>query len=315
MDGLFYWLINMSIAGTAAGLIVLLIRSVKRLPRRAAALMWLFPMIRAVIPVSVAGKYNLNSLLALFRGKTVYFTGPFITAANHVSFAESYFPLTFPGEIRAINVNGNYITVGRSVWSRVFSVGFIVWAVVAAALILTMAVIYFMTVRELKDAVLLRDNVYLSDKITSPAVYGIFRPRIILPAEYKDKEINYIIMHETAHIRHGDNFWRMLGFLVAAIHWFDPLAWIFLKVGLSDLELACDERVLKKLDADGRKQYALALVDAARPKNVFVSAFGGAKLRTRVENVLSYRKMSAAACVGLAALVAAVAYVLLTNAA
>ena len=314
MDAVFYWLINMTIAGTVSGLIVLCVRAIKKIPRRAAAVMWLIPLIRAWIPVSVAGRYNLNSLLTLFHGKTVS-VGNFASMTNFAGVAEFYFPLTFPGGVRIYNVNGDLIAVEQSVWSRAFSIGFTVWAAVAAALLLTMTVIYLVTVRELKDAVPLRDNICLSDKISSPAVYGIFRPRIILPSEYKDKDIKYIVMHETAHVRHGDNLWRVIGFVTAALHWFNPLSWVFLKYALSDLELACDERVLKKLVDGERKEYALALVDAAKPKNVFVSAFGGAKLRTRVENVLSYKKMSVVSCIGLAALIAAIAYILLTNAA
>ena len=316
MNAVFYWTVNMSIAGTVAGLCVLAVRAIKKIPRRAAAVMWLIPLIRAWIPVSIAGKYNLNSLLALFRGKVLYVPdSKILTAYNSIGVAEGYFPLTFPDDVKVVTEDGMTVWVEGGAISRILGACFIVWAIVAAALLITFGVIYFTTLRELRDAERLEGNVYISDKIRSPAVYGVFRPRIILPAEYRDKDNEYVLLHERAHVRHGDNLWRLIGFVTAAVHWFNPLAWLFLKAALSDLELACDERVLKDLGEDGRKKYALALVDAARPKNVFVSAFGGAKLRTRVENVLSYKRISVLSAVGLAALIAAVAYVLLTNAA
>ena len=235
-----------------------------------------------------------------------------ISATNFAGLADDYFPTTFP-EIVLINPDGTAITV-QSVYSKVFSICFAVWATVACALILTFIIIYFTTIRELRDAKRLRDNVYLSDKIRSPAVYGVFRPRIILPVGYSEENIEYVLLHENSHIRHADNLWRILGFITAALHWFDPFSWLFLKVALSDLELACDERASERLDAEGRKRYAEALVDSCRPKNVFVSSFGGAKLRTRVETILSYKKITVLSSAGFALLIAAVAYLLLTNA-
>jgi beta-lactamase regulating signal transducer with metallopeptidase domain len=114
-----------------------------------------------------------------------------------------------------------------------------------------------------------------------------------------------------------DNLWRVLAFATASLHWFNPFAWIFLRIALSDLELFCDERVLNQMGHEERRAYARALVDGAQTKQertVFASAFGGARIRVRVERILDYRRLSRLSAVCAALLVAAIAWVLLTNA-
>ena len=302
MGDLFYWVFNMSIVGALTGLAVVLLRLIRRIPRRWLVLLWAIPLLRFLVPVGVGGKYSLMSLLSRFATRTVVvYEGPFsdLTMTNTVQAADSYFPITY-------NVN---------LLLDVFRYAALVWVIVAAALILAMGILYAVTLSELRDAEHLRDNVYCSPKNTTPAVYGILRPRIILPAVCRDsEELDLIVLHERRHIRRLDNLWRILAFLTAAIHWFNPAAWLFLKLYLADAELACDESVLSRLPDGEHKRYALALLNAREGKTVFASAFGGAKIRTRIERILSYRRMTAASVIAFAALIAVIAYFLLTNA-
>lgn len=212
--------------------------------------------------------------------------------------ADSYFPITYK-----VNVLEN-----------VFGIASVIWIIVFLAILLMLTVIYFTTLNEIKDAALLHDNIYLSDKIMSPAVYGIIKPKIILPLSYKDKDTELIILHEKIHIRRADNLWRMLAFVIAAAHWFNPLCWLFLKMFLADLELSCDECVLVKLGNNRAKEYALSLLESKQSTTAFVSAFGGAKIRTRIENILAFKKMSWFSLTAFTALFIAIFYVLLTNA-
>ena len=187
---------------------------------------------------------------------------------------------------------------------------------IAAAILIALTMIYVVTMAELRGAKRLYGNVYTSQKVTSPAVYGIIRPRIIIPEHLRDAEgLDLILLHEKRHIRRGDNFWRLLAFITAAIHWFNPFVWIFLKCFLSDVELACDESALAKLPQEKQNAYALELLNVQQSKTVFASAFGGAKIRTRIEHIISYKKMTVFSALLFAAFVAAVAYMLLTNAA
>lgn len=302
MGDLFYWLFNMSIVGAVTGLAVVLIRLIKRIPRRWIVLLWAIPFLRFLIPLGVGGKYSLMSLLSRFATKTVVvYEGELAdyTATNAIQAAKNYFPITYKVDLLA----------------DVFHYAALVWVIAAAALILAMGIMYAVTISELKDAEHLRGCIYCSPKITTPAVYGILRPRIILPAACRDSEdLVLIVLHERRHIRRLDNLWRMLAFLTAAVHWFNPAAWLFLKLYLADAELACDESVLSKLPTGEHKRYAHALLNAREGKAVFASAFGGAKVRTRIERILSYKRMTAASGTAFAALIAAIAYFLLTNA-
>ena len=242
------------------------------------------------------------SLLSRFTTRTVVvYEGPFsdLTMMNTVQAAESYFPITY-------KVN---------LLSDVFRYAALAWVIVAAALILAMGMLYAVTLSELRDAELLRDNIYCSPKITTPTVYGIIRPRIILPTACRGSEdLELIVLHERRHIRRLDNLWRVLSFLTAALHWFNPAVWLFLKLYLADAELACDESVLSKLPTSEHKCYAHALLNAREGKTVFASAFGGEKIRTRIERIVSYRRMTVASALAFAALIAVIAYFLLTNA-
>ncbi|MBR4881237.1 MAG: M56 family metallopeptidase, partial [Clostridia bacterium] len=192
----------------------------------------------------------------------------------------------------------------------VMRVGFFVWVTVALALIIAMAIVYFVTKKELCDAVRIRDNVYYSEKVNTPAVYGIIRPRIIFPTDQTDK---YVLLHEQTHIKRQDNLCRMIAIVTACIHWFNPLVWLFLKLYISDSELACDEAVIAKLQRSEHKDYALTLLRYTGKKTVYASPFGGAGVRTRIERILSYKKLSVLSVISFALLVLFTAYFLLTN--
>lgn len=304
MDGVFYWLLNMSIVGTLTGAVILLIRSFRRVRRRWIVILWAIPLLRFWLPVSIGGKYSLMSLLSGLSTKTVVvYQSPgretVYTAANSIQAASSYFPITYRS----------------NVLEDVFRWAALVWAVGAAALILALGILYVSTLSELRDAERLHDDVYVSPKVTAPAVYGILRPRIILPVSAAASEdLDLIVLHEQRHIRRGDNLWRALAFLTAALHWFNPAAWLFLKLYLSDAEIACDESVLSRLPTADHKRYAHALLNTRAEKAVFASAFGGARVRTRIERILSYKRMTAASGIAFAVLIAAIAYFLLANA-
>lgn len=292
----------MSIIASFMGLIVLLIRQMRVIPRRIAVFLWAVPFLRMCIPVGLNSPYSLMSLISRFTTRTVTVYQPAdeisFSVTNSLMAANSYFPITY-------KVN---------LLEDVFAVASLIWLTVALAIIIALGILYFTTMHEINSAKHLRDNVYLSEKVQSPAVYGIFKPKIILPSSYESEDNRYILKHENTHIRRGDNLWRILAFLIVSIHWFNPLSWIFLKLFLTDLELACDESAITKYDEKHRKEYAKALVDIAESKSLFASAFGGAKIRTRVENILSYKRMTWLSLFGFSVLILSVIIVLLTNA-
>lgn len=302
LQEVFYWIFNMSITAAVTGMLIMLVRLAKKIPRRLTVFLWVIPFLRMTFPFGLNSRYSLMSLLSKITTKTIVVYQPAddvaFSVTNCVMAADTYFPITYK----------------VSILENIFSVASAIWIIVSLAILLTLAVTYVTTIYEIKDASHLKDNIYFSEKIISPAVYGIVKPKIILPASYKDRDIDLVILHENTHIRSFDNLWRVIAFVIVAVHWFNPLCWLFLKGFLADLELSCDERVLTKLGTERAKEYATALLESRQGTTVFASAFGGAKIRTRIENILSFRKLTCFSLAVFAALIGVIFYVLLTNA-
>jgi beta-lactamase regulating signal transducer with metallopeptidase domain len=301
---IFYWVLNMSITASVMGVIVLLLRKIRKLPPFVPYLLWVVPFIRLWVPFGLASEYSLVNLISKLTTRTVPIYGNAgslieLTTTNYIMAADDYFPIAYKS----------------SQLEAVFSVASVVWMVIGTAILITSIVIYFITKSEIRSARHYRDNIYLSDKVSSPAVYGIFKPRIVLPADIAQDDLEYILLHENTHIRRGDNIWRLIAIVTACIHWFDPLVWIFLKYFLTDMELSCDHRVLSKSGPEKQKEYASVLLNCAEGKTVFVSSFKGAKVKVRIENILSYKKLTAFSGICFAALITIIAIILLTNAA
>ncbi len=298
----FYWIFNMSITASITGVIIMLVRLIKKIPRRLTVFLWIIPFFRMIFPFGLNSSYGLMALLSKLTTKTIVVYQPTdeiaFSITNSVMAADTYFPITY-------KVN---------TLEDVFRIASVVWCIVSLAILLMLTVTYFTTLYEVKDSTHLKDNIYLSEKIASPAVYGIVKPKIILPAPYKDSDIELIVLHEKTHIRSLDNLWRIIAFIIVAVHWFNPLSWLFLKRFLTDLELSCDERVLTKIGSDRAKDYASSLLESRQGVFVFASAFGGAKIRTRIENILSFKKLTWLSLAAFIALIGTIFYALLTNA-
>jgi beta-lactamase regulating signal transducer with metallopeptidase domain len=216
--------------------------------------------------------------------------------------ASSYFPIEYK----------------TNLLENIFGIASVVWIILAVASVLTSVVLYYVTKSELKSIELIKDNIYRSNKITTPAVYGIIHPKIIIPVQIEayetDYEIDYIIQHEEVHIRRKDNLFRVVAVITASVYWFNPLSWIFLKSFFEDMELACDAGVIKNLNPKQTKEYAGAILSYAAGKTFFASAFGGAKTRLRIESILSYNRLTLLSSLCFGVFVLAIMVVLITNA-
>lgn len=300
LSEVFYWLLNMSIAALPAGMVLLLLRRVRRLSRSVIYALWVVPFLRLVMPVGLPFRYSLQNLLSDLTNAVVVAPADLplhATASNSIGAAATYDPFTYKTEQLA----------------TLFSVAGAVWAIVACSCLLTAVTLYCLARREWRDATPLENGVYRSDKVTSPAVVGILRPRILLPPYLREEDLPFVLMHERVHQRRWDNLWRAAAVAIGCVHWFNPLAWVFLKCFLTDMELSCDEAVLRRCGEEQKHNYARALLDCAEKRSLFVSAFGGAKLRVRIENILSYKRMGWLSTAFLAAFAAALAVILLTN--
>jgi len=293
---IFYWVLNMSILGSAAGLITMQISRIRALPRRAAILLWLLPFLRLICPVGIRSRYSLLSLLPI-RAVEIFPDEAALSAANSIQAADSYAPLTFRSEFLR----------------RLFETSGVVWVAVALAALPCVLVFCRAAAVSVKDAKIRSGNIYVSARVSGPVVCGIIRPRIVLPDRTEERDLVYILAHERAHIARGDNLWRIIALFTACLHWFNPFAWVFLRAFLSDIELACDEKALNELGAGARKEYAAALLRAGENAAFGASAFGGASTRIRIEHILSFRNLTAVSAVLSAVFLVVVSVAVLTN--
>lgn len=300
LSEIFYWLLDMSISASIAGCVILLLGKIRNIPRRILHVLWVIPLFRMWIPIGLSSKYSLMTQISKYttRSVTVYRGFPELSMTNFVMAAEDYFPITY--KVDALGT--------------VYRIAGIVWIIIMAALLLIFSMVYAVTKWDIKDARHFRDHVYISGKAESPAVYGIIRPKIVIPELYDLKDYKYILMHENAHIRRKDNLWRIIAVITVSVHWFNPLSWLFLRCFLQNLEHACDETVLAQCGEEERKGYAASLLNCAESRNLYAAAFGGAKIRTRIDRILSYKKLSAFSAAFFVVLSIYIGYVLLTNA-
>lgn len=199
---------------------------------------------------------------------------------------------------------------------NVLRIAFYVWAAGIAAMLLYGACSLVFLSRRLKGAVRMQDNTFLSDYVPMPFVIGVVRPRIYLPSSLQEKEKEYIIMHERTHIRRGDHVVRMLAFLALAVYWFHPLVWLAYYLSGKDMEMSCDEAVMRKMDRDIRADYATSLLNLATGR-LFPGgtplAFGEGDTKTRIKNVMRWRRPKPVAAAFSLAVVAMAAVVFGTD--
>lgn len=197
-----------------------------------------------------------------------------------------------------------------------FNIYSVLWLAGMAALLVHALVSAGKLKRKLATAILLRDNIYESEFVDSPFVFGVVKPNIYLPMHMDEGTAAYVIAHERAHLARRDHWWKVLGYLVLALHWFNPLVWVAYILFCRDIELACDEKVVKGLDGAARADYSQALLSCAAPGRTVAAcplAFGEGNIKMRVKSALHYKKPAfwVAAAAVLAVVIMAVCF--LTN--
>lgn len=191
-----------------------------------------------------------------------------------------------------------------------------VWLVGIAALLIYTLVSFLRLKRKIGTAVLLRDNIYQSENVDSPFVLGLIRPKIYLPFNINEQDMEHVIAHEQVHIRRKDHLWKPLGFLILILHWFNPLVWVGYILLCRDIELACDEKVVKEMDSVQRADYSEALLSCSVNRKMIAAcplAFGEVGVKNRVKSVLNYKKPAFWLIVIAVILTAVVALCFLTN--
>ncbi len=286
MNQIFLKIVNMSISAGWLVLAVLVLRlALKKAPRWTHVLLWGLVALRLLFPISVESALSL-----LPSGETI----PQTIEMDRTPAIHSGLPV-IDDTVNPVLGQSNLPAPGASINPMQVTVGILstVWLAGMAALTLYTALSYWRLRRQVFAAVRLRDNIYQSENAASPFVLGLVRPRIYLPFSLNDADLAHVIAHEQTHIRRGDHWWKPLGFALLTLHWFNPLMWLAYILLCRDIELACDEKVIRDLDAGLRADYTQALLTCSVSRRSIVAcplAFGEVGIKTRVRSVLYYRK-------------------------
>ena len=286
MTALFLKVVNMGIAAGWLVLAVLLLRLVlKRAPKWICVLLWGMVALRLLCPFFLESPWSLipsaetvSPGIMLDPTPTIQTGILVINSAVNPVISQSFTPEPW--------ASANPLQI-------VIPVLAVIWVIGAAAMVLYAVVSYVFLSRRVNTAVRLRDNIYQSENVSSPFVLGILRPKIYLPFQMDAPNLSYVVAHEQAHIRRRDHWWKPLGFLLLTVHWFNPLMWVAYGLLCRDIELACDEKVIKGLGGEQRADYSQALLSCSVNRRVIAAcplAFGDVGVKERVKSVLHYRK-------------------------
>lgn len=303
MDAVVIKLINMSITASWLVLAVIALRFIlRKAPKWIMGILWSFVAFRLIFPIS------LESVFSLIPSAEAISQNVFITGIDGAGG-------TLPSVNQAVNT-GAALAGGAENGMEIGLIAFAVWISGAAAMLLYTLISYFRILKKVRESVVFKENIMMCDRISTPFILGVFRPRVYIPASISKTDLEYVISHEQAHLRRRDHIWKPLGFFLLTVYWFNPVLWAAYALLCRDIELACDEKVIRKLGAQSKKPYSEALINCSVPRRAISAcplAFGETGVKERVKGVLSYKKPALWIILAAVAVCVITAACLLTN--
>lgn len=294
MEKIFINVLNMSLTAAYCAGIVLCIRlCIQRFPKVYSYILWLVVFLRFAVPFSLKSMYSLVRINSRSIPEDIGLrrTPQISTGLGQIDHtANRMLSSVLMQSDAAASVNPMQIVIYTAAW---------IWLIVAAGLVCYGLVSYCLLKYRIKDAVYTEGNIYVTQRIPTPFVMGIWKPRIYLPQGLSEKERQYIISHEQVHLNRYDYLVKPIAFIIVCIHWFNPMAWISLLMMCKDMELSCDEQVLRRIGLDDengilyKKEYAAVLLTMASGRSIRLFEplfFCSGDVRRRIENVLAFKR-------------------------
>ncbi len=277
----FLTVLKLSITASLVAVAVMVLRlGMKKAPKWISAALWAFVGARLVFPFALQSPFSLIPSI-----DTV--------TTNHTNSAGT---VQIHSDIGIANYTVNqHIVPAESVTSTISMLDVIslLWFIGFVVFLLYGIISYLSVYRKVRTAIPLTDNIYQSENIQSPFVIGFFRSRVIVPFNLDEETLHNVIMHENAHLKRKDHIIKPFAYLLLCFHWFNPFIWLSYILLCRDIEVACDEKVIKNLTFSERKNYAMALLNC-KVKNTTVAvcpvAFGEVSVKSRIKNTLNYKK-------------------------
>ena len=310
MAAVFLKLLNLSISASWLVLAVLALRLVsKRSPKWMNVLLWGIVALRLVLPFSVESALSLIPSAETVSPAVVQFD-PAPTITSGVSVIDNAVNPSLSEHFAATpetSVNPLYVWTEIAGW---------VWLIGLGAMLLYALVSYLRLRRRVSVSLPIQDHIYLCDAISSPFILGVVKPHIYLPSGLDEVQRQNVLSHERAHLARRDHWWKPLGFALLAVYWFNPVLWLAYALLCRDIELACDERVIRTMDESAVKTYSTVLLACSMPRKAVITcplAFGEVGVKERVRNALHYKKPAFWVVAASVAVCVVVAVCFLTN--
>lgn len=305
VETVFLCILNMSITASflLAAVILLRFLTMKKVPKRIFCVFWVFAAVRLVCPVSVESPLSLIPDMPLVtergflgveqrgsaRDRVQGIPASMIDAEETeagIDGVEAY------GDTPVVNAAGNGQVKEKNGMFFLKALG-IIWLCGAAVMLCYATISYAKLHRLVAASAAAGEHVWQSDEIRTPFILGLVRPRIYLPSDLDQAQAEYVLAHERMHLKRHDHWWKPLGFIILSVHWFNPLCWLSYILFCRDIELACDEGVVRAKDEQYKKSYAEALLTCSaqqRTVNACPLAFGETGVKERIGNVMNYKK-------------------------
>ena len=293
MGEIFLKLLNMSITASWLIVAVLGIRLLfRKIPKWVTCLLWGVVAIRLIFPFSIESECSLQPSAEPIKSSTIVEgeVVPFVPSIDSdLGIVENTVnPILVDTFAYQETESAAPLQVFTGIAGSVWLCGMIVLLIFAAASMIRLRLC-------VREAILYKENNYICDAVKSPFILGIVKPRIYLSSALNEEEMDYIIAHEKAHLRRKDHLWKPFGYLLLCIYWFNPLCWVAYIMLCKDIELACDEKVIRDMNFEDKKEYSRVLLSCATQRRLVMAcplAFGEVGVKDRVKSVLNYKKPS-----------------------
>lgn len=283
----------MNLTASIVILVVILMRFVlKKAPRYITCLLWIIVAIRLILPFTVESRISLiPDIYFINTEKVSTVLIDYTEDVSEISEVSATLPYEINNDFEEKRANNSIeIYTKDETTSRALS---LVWIVGVTVTIGYGTISTLLLKKKLAAALVDANGIYVSDNINTPFVFGIIKPRIYIPSSLENDVATYVVEHEKAHLKRGDNIWKLIAYILLSIHWFNPLVWISFELFERDIELACDECVIAKMDIAGRKAYANALLKCTTHKRIVLSYplyFGETGIMKRIKAIKNYKK-------------------------
>lgn len=291
MSHVFGKILEMSAVAGITIVVVLLARlALSKAPKKYSYLLWSVAAFRLVCPVSLRSNFSLLRIFERAGKTTEYIPADRLPVSSGINVPVTPIESAPPSVTVPPTMVGTAVSAAPEV--SLMTILTAIWCIGIAAMLIFAAVNYIKIVRRFSNAVLMKDNIWQSDKVRSPLIVGIVKPKIYVPFGLSEDTLHYALAHECCHLRRLDHVVRPLAYLILAIHWFNPLCWLAYFLMISDMEISCDEAVLAKEKDSGRAYSATLLSFAVNKRFPLPNPvdFSGADVKKRIEHILKWKK-------------------------